>query len=198
MDVDIAHYRRVMAQAADLDCIFTIADLLTILNQESAANAFRLIKELCVSGDLIKIKRGFYVTPAATLVAISNRMYPNSYVSTGTVLAARAIIGSVPARRIQAVKIGASRIFTCTLGTIEFLSIHPKLFFGFERREDSFWATPEKAYLDVCYFYYKRKRFSFDPESDVDRTMLNSAIIKEYLQKYDDRFITFFRKRFLA
>jgi hypothetical protein len=36
---------------------------------------------------LFKVKRGIYATPEATLAAISNRIEPAAYISTGTVLA---------------------------------------------------------------------------------------------------------------
>ena len=81
----------------------------------------------------------------------------------GTVLARTAIIGSIPARRVQAVKMGRPRTYRCELGTIEHLSITPRLYFGFGSIAGDLVASPEKAFLDVCYFTYRGRRFSFDP-----------------------------------
>jgi hypothetical protein len=95
---------------------------------------------------------------------------------------------------VQAVKIGRPRTYQFEAGTIEHLSIDPKLYFGFISKNGIRFATPEKAFLDVCYFYYKGKRFSFDPASDINREDLDSKLIADYLTKYDQRFITFFNR----
>lgn len=115
---------------------------------------------------LDKDKKSIYATPTATLETISSRIEPKSYISTGTVLAKKAIIGFVPALKVQAVKLGRPRIYKCKTGIIEHLSISPKLFFGFSAKNGKLVATPEKAFLDVCYFYFKGKRFSFEAMSD--------------------------------
>ena len=97
-------------------------------------------------------------------------------------------IGSVPARRLQAVKVGVPRTFSCALGTIEHLSIAPRLFFGFAEEKGIRLATPEKAWLDACYYAYKGRTFSFDLDTDVDRTGLDEVLLSKYLAAYDPRF----------
>ena len=192
MELSLLNSIRTLAQ--DLDGVFSITDLEVILNEKSGATFYRAINQLVSSAELIKVKRGLYATKSATLATLSNRIYPQSYISTGTVLAKNLLIGSVPARKIQAIKVGAPRIFRSPLGTIEFLSIAPKLYFGFERNNNANWATPEKAFLDVCYYFYKRKKFSFDPFSDIAVEDLKRATINQFLRKYDQRFQTYFKK----
>ena len=80
------------------------------------------------------------------------------------------------------------------LGTLEYLSIAPKLFFGFEPVDGIRRATPEKAYLDACYFTFKGRSLSFDIDTDVDRSRLNAGLIEAYLTKYDQRFVTYYRR----
>ena len=178
--------------AQDLDGVFTIPDLKVALHENASTTLFRKIAKLVATGTLVKIKRGIYATPVATLTAMSSRIDPNSYISTGTVLAQRAIIGSIPAKRIQAVKVGRPRTYRFEQGVIEHLSIDPKYYFGFESRNGVLWATPEKAFLDVCYYRYKGKVFSFDPTSDINYQDLDFTIIANYLARFDQRFITFF------
>ena len=192
----ISEYKQEIRWAEELDHVFTIKDLQLIAKNKSAASVFRLITSLQKEGDLIKVKRGLYATEKALLTTIANRIYPDSYISTGTVLAKKAVIGSIPARRVQAIRKGVPRTFSCPLGTIEFLSISPKLYFGFERQGYQLWASPEKAYLDTCYYYFCGKQFSFDPASDVNLKMLDSKLIEKFLKKYDQRFVTFFERRF--
>lgn len=194
--MDIRDYKQIKIWAEDLDGVFTIQDLRIAFNKMSSANMYRNIQALEESGDLVKIKRGYYATQDAELSTISARMYPKSYISTGTILANHKVIGSVPKRKIQAVRIGTPISFSCSLGTIEYLSIAPKLFFGFERIDNKNWATLEKAYLDCCYFYYKRKTFSFDLETDVDQELLDAKKIDQYLVYYDQRFVSYYREKF--
>ncbi len=194
--MDISGYKQIVSWAKELDGVFTIQDLRVAFSKVSTASMYREIQTLIESGDLIKIKRGHYAAPYAKLSTISARIYPKSYISTGTALAAYRVIGSVPEHKIQVVRIGTPTSFTCSMGTVESLSIASKLFFGFQRKDNAYWATAEKAYLDCCYFYYKRKTFSFNLQSDVNRSLLNSKTIEQYLRNYDKRFISYFQKVF--
>ncbi len=192
--MDINQYKAVQQWARDLDGVFAISDLKVLLDEQSNATCYRQLARLVETGTLIKIKQGIYSTPDASLTHISNKIAPNSYISTGTILAQNAIIGSIPAHRVQAVKTGRPRTYKCALGTIEHLSIDPRLFFGFSLLNGIRVATPEKAFLDVCYFFYKGKRFSFDPAEDINTHDLDFNIIAGYLKKYEKRFVTFFNQ----
>ena len=192
--MEISQYMDVKRWAKDLDGVFCVTDLKAVLDEKSEATLYRKLAELVRTGALIKVTRGFYAEPIASLATISSRIEPDSYISTGTVLAQKAMIGSIPARKVQAVKIGRPRTYQCALGTIEHLSIDPKLYFGFISLNGIRSATPEKAFLDVCYFYYKGKRFSFDPASDITLQGLDFALLSSYLSKYDKRFVTFFNR----
>lgn len=192
--MEMDQYNAVQRWAKELDGVFCLADLKVVLDERADATLFRKLAKLVEAGALIKITRGFYATPTASLVTICSRIEPESYISTGTVLAQKALIGSIPARKVQAVKIGRPRIYQSELGTIEHLSIDPKLYFGFASLNGIRFATPEKAFLDVCYYYYKGKRFSFDPASDINLQGLDFNLVSSYLEKYDKRFVTFFNR----
>jgi hypothetical protein len=180
--------------AAELDGVFTIADLKVALDENAEPTLYRAVAGMVSNGTLIKVKRGIYATPDASLTTISSRIEAKAYISTGTVLARRTIIGSIPVRRVQAVKVGRPRTYTCDLGTIEHLSISPRLYFGFTAVSGELVATPEKAFLDVCYFTYRGHRFSFDPGSDINLTGLDFNRIESYLEAYDKRFVSFFNR----
>ncbi len=190
--MDMKRYKAVKRWAGDLDGVFTLPDLKVALDENSESTLYRILAEMVASGTLVKVKRGIYATPEASLATISSRIDPNAYVSTGTVLAGKAIIGSIPVRKVQAVKTGRPRTYRCELGTIEHLSISPRLHFGFSTIAGVRIATPEKAFLDVCYFTYRGRRFSFDPASDVNLTALDFGLIERYLEAYDARFVSFF------
>jgi predicted transcriptional regulator of viral defense system len=192
--MDITRYRALQKWADELDGVFTIADLKVALNEKAESTLYRVLGELTREGLLIKVKRGIYATPQASLTTVSCRIDPESYISTGTVLARTATIGSIPARRVQAVKIGRPRLYRSELGVIEHLSISPRLYFGFTSLEGQLVASPEKAFLDVCYYTYKGKSFSFDPGSDINLGDLDFDVIAPYLELYDDRFVSFFNR----
>jgi hypothetical protein len=186
---------RLRIHAAGLDGVLTMSDLRVLFGDYSEAALFKKLEAFVREHFLVKVKPGVYALPTASLAVISQRLAPRSYVSTGTVLAKTLVIGSIPARRIQAIKVGRPRYYRCALGVIEHLSVRPGLFFGYETRDGLAYATPEKAFLDVCYLLSKGRRFSFDPVSDVQLELLDSQRILDYLAAYDRRFITFFRAR---
>lgn len=192
--MSIEGYKAILKFSKDLEGVFTLPDLKVILDEQTEVTLFRAVRKLVESGDLIKIKRGFYATPDASLAEISCRIEPTSYISTGTVLAKNAIIGSIPARRLQAIKTGRPRTYKCQLGTIEHLSIAPHLYFGFNNINGKNIATKEKAFLDVCYYYYKGKNFSFDPATDINQADMDMQVVNAYLKKYDKQFVSFFKK----
>ena len=187
-------YKAIQRYSKDLEGVFTLPDLKVIFDENTEITLFRAVRKLIEARDLIKVKRGIYAIPDASLAAISCRIEPASYISTGTVLAQNAIIGSIPARRIQAVKRGRPRIYKCQLGTIEHLSIAPHLYFGFDSIDGKKVANKEKAFLDVCYYYYKGKTFSFDPATDINQADIDMTVVNSYLKKYDKQFISFFKQ----
>ena len=97
-------------------------------------------------------------------------------------------------RKVQAVKKGRPRVYRCALGVIEHLSVIPRLYFGFNAVEGVLYATPEKAFLDVCYYAYRGRTFSFDPASDVSVGDLKREVLTDYLTRYDPRFVGYFNR----
>ena len=192
--MDAALTSKITEWAKDLNQVFTLQDLRVLFSDRTEAALYKRLNSLTQSEVLTKVKRGIYATPNATLQSISNRIDPTAYISTGTVLAKSALIGSVPVRKLQAVKTGRPRTFTCNLGMIEHLSIDPRLYFGFNSIDGIRYATPEKAFLDVCYYSYRGKRFSFDPATDINTQDLSQSILSDYLKLYDQRFIDYYNR----
>jgi hypothetical protein len=190
--MDISIVKELEQWGLDLNGVFTLSDLKVALRENSSATLFRKVGKLIESQLLVKVKRGIYATPKTSLEVISSRIDKDAYISTGTILAKCAAIGSIPAYGVQAVKLGKPRSYSCELGRIDHLSIDPKYYFGFTDEGGILKATPEKAFIDVCYFFYKGNRFSFNPESDVATKHFNKGLLREYLCHYDKRFISYF------
>lgn len=179
--------------APALDGVFTMPDLKVLFGSQSDAALYKKLAAFVREGILIKVKRGIYAVPSASLADISNRISTDSYISTGTVLARALAIGSIPERRVQAVKVGWPRKYTCELGTIEHLSIKPELYFGFKNENGVKYACPEKAFLDACYFRLKGRRLSFDLGEDINLDILDKMNLKRYLKAYDKTFVAHVR-----
>jgi hypothetical protein len=192
--MDMKIHKAIERWSGELSGVFTMADLRVVLGDRTEAALFKRLVGLVEEGVLVKVKRGIYAVPGASLAEISHRIAPAAYVSTGTVLARRGLIGSVPARRMQAVKTGRPRTYQCALGIIEHLSIAPHLYFGFSLEDGILRATPEKAFLDTCYYQWRGKTFSFDPATDVHTGDLDRALLDEYLASYDRRFVDHFNR----
>lgn len=192
--MDLGKYKAVELWAGRLGGVLTTADLKVVLDERADATLYRMVGEMVAHGSLIRVKRGIYATRDAALTRVSSRIEPKSYISTGTVLASKAVIGSVPGHKVQAVKVGRPRTYRCELGTIEHLSISPDLYFGFEAIDGQLVASVEKAFLDVCYFTYHGHRFSFDPATDINLEGLDFEIIGHHLKCYDSRFVSFFHR----
>lgn len=182
------------AHSPALDGVLTLSDLKVLFAGLSEPGLFKKLNVLTREGVLIKVKRGLYARPSATLEDVSQRIEPQSYLTAGTAMAKAMLIGSIPARRVTAAKVGRPRAYVCALGAIRHLSLKTELFFGFERAGNLYVATPEKAFLDTCYFQFKGHRFSFDPDTDVDIGVLDGLRLREYLAAYDRRFIAYFTK----
>lgn len=192
--MDMTLYRLIQHWAGELDGVFTLPDLRVVLGDRTEAAMYKRVAALLREGVLLKVKAGLYAIPEADLAVVSSRIDPEAYISTGTILARAALIGSVPVGRVQAVKRGRPRTYCCKLGTIEHLSISPRLYFGFESADGVRRATVEKAFLDVCYYTYRGQPFSFDPATDVSVADLDRQRIDQYLACYDARFVRYFAR----
>jgi len=186
--------KKILEWSKDLNGVFSMSDLKVLFGEVTESALYKKLNALIEEKFLVKVIRGLYATPEASLEEISNRINPASYISMGTVLAKNIIIGSVPGRKVQAVTVGRPRIYECELGIIEHLSIAPRLFCGFQIINGVKYADSEKAFLDTWYFFYKGKQFSFDLDSDINKEALNSLLISKYLKKYDTRFVSFFKR----
>lgn len=176
--------------------VFSYADLSSMLAAGSAVANSRAIQKLVKAKILTKIQRGIYVTQPFDLFTLSQRLDPDSYISMDSALAQRGFIGTIPKGRLSAVwrKPRTKKIGTPN-GDIVFSSLSAELFFGFEMQGAIAMATPEKAFLDMLYFYTKGKRFVIDPLSEVDVSRLNKNTVNAYLQKYKNpKFVTFARR----
>jgi hypothetical protein len=168
----------------DLRGVFALSDLRNLFNTKNKFALYRLVKRLENADVLSRFSRGFYVAKDFDPAALSQRICPESYVSFGNVLAENLLIGSIPGRRLMAVKTGETRIYDNGNYRIEQLRLTKSLFFGYKVVNGVNIAVPEKAVLDTLYFYRMGRKFSFDIYSDVDYSGLNMNTLADYIERY--------------
>lgn len=173
--------------------VFSKADLQTALAEPHPSAFVRRMSALETLGVLRRFARGWYVADPFELAVLSQRLAPDSYVSFGSVLADRLVIGTAPDRRITAVKLGKGRTYAGLGFAIEHVSIAPHLFFGFDvARNGVRYADAEKAVLDALYFHLRGRRYVFDVFSDLALDRLDRGRLSAYLERYrNPKFIAF-------
>jgi hypothetical protein len=192
MKNNLIDYRLIEKWAASMDGVFSLRDLENVLNEKTPLLLHRRVQALAAAGALTRFKRGFYCTENFNLETLSQRLYPDSYISLGTVLARRLLIGSIPASTVYAVKTGRNRTFYSSKGNLVYCGIAPHLMFGCEYENGRRYATAEKAFLDTLYFYQKGFTFSFNIFEDINSTGLDMAKTRLLLKKYKNpKFIIF-------
>ncbi len=190
--ISIADSRLVTRLSGEQGGVFSTADLKTAFAEPHPAAFGRRIRKLLEHEVLFRFTRGFYVTEGFELPVLSQRIAPGSCISFETVLARSLLIGTSPAYRVVATKVGRTRRYAALGHEIEHLGISAPLSFGCEHKKGVRYANVEKAVLDVLYFHLRGQRYSFDIYSDMNLHKLNMDCVRDYLQRYNNpKYVTF-------
>lgn len=173
--------------------VFSSSDLASIIAGGSDLYNQRMIGRLVRAGIISRVRKGLYVTKNCDLWILSARISEKAYVSMDSALARHGLTGSVPQRSLSIVYCGRKRTVDAPCGSIHFYSIAPEFYFGFSRLSSGAnLADPEKAFIDLLYFYVKGAHFLIDPLKDVNIGKLNRKRLFEYLKKYKNpKFVKF-------
>lgn len=134
-------------------------DMLAALLRQSVVNVNEKIANLVKNGDLIRLKKGFYVFSKAyrsqplDLIAIANGLYAPSYVSFDYALSMH---GLIPERvtEITSATSGGNKLFDTEVGRFSYKSVPMQAYalgvdWSFDPIEGGrFFATAEKALCD--------------------------------------------------
>ncbi|HED08294.1 MAG TPA: hypothetical protein ENI57_09285 [Ignavibacteria bacterium] len=145
------------------------------------------------NGYLIKLKNGFYIfsewqdTPNIHLY-IANRMYRPSYISLHTALAFHGLIPEA-ITAVTSVSTRKTVRFENALGSFSYKKLKNNLFFGyahlpFTEGRTVLLATPEKALLDLLYFYP-----FYNTENELINLRLDEDVLAGLINK--DQFLKF-------
>jgi predicted transcriptional regulator of viral defense system len=172
--------------------VFIISDLANMFAEVHRTALYRRIDRLVELGILSRFSRGIYISKNYQREILCQKLAPDSYISFGNVLADALVIGSRPDYRVDAVKIGKTRVYTDGTLSIRQFGCIKQVFFGYSRILGVQKASPEKAFLDTLYFYQHGARFHFDIYSDVNMDLLDGKKLADYLARYSNpKFVRF-------
>lgn len=177
--------------------VLTTADFANLIGESDPLRVNSKLQAFLKARILKRFIKGIYLGEKFSSELLVQKLYPESYLSLGTALARSLIIGSIPEKTFYAVKPGRSRIFDNGELRIQFFSISKALFFGWIQNGASRIATPEKAFLDLLYYYQKGFQPSFHIYSDLNIQLLNQEKIFEFLEQYKNPKYRMFVKNFL-
>jgi hypothetical protein len=177
---------------AQMGGVFSTSDLRNLFNENNPVFLYRQIKSLVANKVLTRFKKKFYVTNTFNVEVLAQKLYPDSYISLGTVLAKKMLIGSIPEKTVYSIKTGRTRLFKSQSTSLLFLSIAPDLCFGFEFENGLRYAMKEKAFIDTLYFYQKGFKFSFSIFEDIDLSRIDKRVAGDMLGQYKNpKFVAF-------
>jgi predicted transcriptional regulator of viral defense system len=148
-------------------------------------------------GLLVKLRNGFYSFPEHAKIPniqyfVSNRIYCPSYISLHSALAFYDII---PEAVIKTTAVGTLKKanFENAFGQFSYQKILPELMFGYEQKSFEngrtiFFATPEKAILDLLYLYPFYNNEQEISELRFNEDFMQDDLNTEQLNEFCDKF----------
>ena len=165
-----------------------IGTVLGITPASARVSANRYVRQ----GYLVRVKRNLYVLrerwdrlSGKELFIIANLIQVPSYVSLMTAMGYHDVTTQIQRDFIESIAIKRTKSVDVRGRAFTFSKIDSNLYFGFERREGFFIATPEKAYLDALYLKSLNK-YNFDMAS-VDFGKLDIAKVRRMVKKFPMR-----------
>ena len=161
---------------------YTIADLEKITG--FSRNSLYVALKRWETGEIIeRVSQGIYI-PMGGNVSLENvaaQLYIPNYLSFESALTKYGILNLIPYTLTFATT-RKTKKYTLQKQKIEFRQISPELFFGFEMKNGTYIASPEKAFLDQVYFVTRGKAtLDFD---EVDIKKLSIKSLKELSRKF--------------
>lgn len=150
-------------------------------------------------GDLIRVRRGLYVSPGwmgtvpiESVFRLSNQIISPSYISLLPALSFYGVSTQIPANVYESVCQTRSKQYKIEDLEFRYVRFPKKYWFGFLRLKDFFIAEPEKALADAIYLSslgrYSIDMAALDPKKiDIKKTI-------KYLRKFPKKTQEFFNK----
>lgn len=175
---------------------FNINQIYAIIPQFERNNLTNWVRK----GYLLRLRRGLYTFPEYTHISgiseyFAGQIYKPSYISLHYALSS---YGLIPESVVQITSVTTLKTanFKNSFGDYRYKSIRERLMFGYNVKELSspwaiFFATPEKALLDLLYLYPFYNSTSEIENLRLDEEILHTAInwekLAEMLQQFANK-----------
>lgn len=161
-----------------------IANVLSISIKSAQVTASRYVSR----GLLIRLKRDLFILPQRLQNAteeeifyIANLLQTPSYISLTTALSFYELTTQQTPNFIESIASKRTTMFEAKNFQFNYSIVKDEFYFGFERRENYFIATPEKALADMIYLS-SQGNYNADFEA-VDLSGINKSEVKMILNK---------------
>lgn len=167
--------------------VFTTSDLLAIKGGSNRSSLARWIGPLMASGRIQRARRDLYLWRNARPESVARHLALDATLSFGSALARHLLIGSIPTRHIRFTAGCRETHVETAQWNMTIHHLDPAMAFGVIEDDDGTRiADPEKAVLDCLYFQQRGVHFSFDLESDIERSALRRDVFLEYVERYNN------------
>ncbi len=170
-----------------------IAGILGISNESAWVLCRRYLKR----GIFVRIKKGFYVLESRLkyferedFFEIANFLRVPSYISFLTALSYWEATTQVPQTLFESVCLKRSGKLLFSEFEFDFYKVKPDYYFGFDKRDNFFIASKEKALVD-CIYFSSMKKYSFDVYA-LNFSRFDKKNILKILEKYPKKILRFF------
>jgi predicted transcriptional regulator of viral defense system len=172
--------------------VFSTPDLAVLLDRPDPPRLGEAAKALIRDGMLSRVRRGLYVDRLHGYrpEVLGARWVSPSYLSTETALdryelcQTGIVAFTYVTTRLLA---GRARAVRCLDGhRFVYRHVRRHLFFGFRPEDGLSMADPEKATIDLLYFFKKGQRSAIAPE-EIAAEKLDVARFRRYLRRYRQR-----------
>ena len=164
--------------------VFSLSELSSLFDIANQQTLWIAVRQFESAGLLSRYCRGIYIAREFNSQILSAKVRTDSYISFGSALAYRRLIGTESPRLVSCVTPARAAEYTGDIN-LSYAKISKDLFFGFETLQNGVkMADAEKAVLDTLYFYQHKKNFHFNVFQDIDFATLSKKKIDTYLEQY--------------
>lgn len=173
--------------------VFTQMDLAHMMGVPPGSTLQSRLSQLIRDGFLFRAKRGVYYTNRARLDVLGLRIAKQGYVSLATAMAHYGLVGTSPRRVVDILSSqGRPQQIETTLGLVRIHVQSEAVHFGYLQENDVCIASPEKAWIDCCYYHLRGVAIPFHLHADVEWSLLDKTVLLEMLSKYQNpKFVRF-------
>lgn len=163
--------------------LFSLNEIGAILAIDNRQTLYKRIQRLTKNKILQKLMKGkyYFTLNSVSDFTIANFLYQPSYISMQSALSLHSIMTGF-SYQITSISVKKPKNFTIDEKDFIYSKIAPKLFWGWEKKEDFLIARPEKALLD--YVYFASKGLTNLDWEEIDITRLDRKLLLTWAKIY--------------